>query len=68
MRSVIRVIFHALEEKAREEQKIREPGKYISYGRRQRGRKLVTSFGAIRYRLAQMYDKKRGTVFSGRAV
>lgn len=62
MRSMVKVILHALEEKAVEEQKIREPGRYIRYGRRKRGRMFQTSFGAVRYRLAQIYDKK-GTVF-----
>lgn len=63
MRSTIKVILHALEEKAIEEYKIRESGRYLSYGRRQRGRKFLTSFGAVRYRLAQIYDKKKGTIF-----
>lgn len=62
MRSMVKAILHALEEKAIEEQKIREPERYIRYGRRQRGRMFRTTFGAVRYRLAQIYDKK-GTVF-----
>ena len=41
MRSNLKAILHALEEKAVEEQKIREPGRYIRYGRRKRGRKFL---------------------------
>jgi len=62
MRSMVKTILHALEEKAIEEQIISDPGRYIRYGRRKRGRMFRTSFGPVRYRLAQIYDKK-GTVF-----
>ncbi len=62
MKAMVKAILHALEEKAIEEQIISEPGRYIRYGRRKRGRKFLTCFGAVRYRLAQIYDKK-GTVF-----
>jgi len=43
MRSIIKAVLHALEEKAIEEQKIREPGRYLRYGRRQIGRMFRTS-------------------------
>ena len=62
MRSMVKTILHALEEKAIEEQIISDPGRYIRYGRRKRGRMFRTCFGPVRYRLAQIYDKK-GTVF-----
>ena len=62
MRSIVKAVLHALEEKAIEELKIRDPGRYIRYGRRKKGRVFRTSFGTFRYRLAQIYDKKR-TVF-----
>lgn len=62
VRSLVKAILDALEEKAVDEQIIREPGRYIRYGRRKRGRMFRTSFGPVRYRLAQLYDKK-GTVF-----
>ncbi|MCK4430062.1 MAG: UPF0236 family protein [Candidatus Aminicenantes bacterium] len=62
MQSMVKAILHALEEKAVEEQITREPGRYIRYGRRKRGRMFRTSFGPVRYRLAQIYDKK-GTVY-----
>ena len=63
MRSILEAVFHALEEKVIEEHKIREPGRYTRYGRRKRGRVFRTSFGTVRYRLAQIYDKKKATVF-----
>jgi len=58
MRSIVKAILHALEEKAIEEQIIREPGRYIRYDPRKRGRMFRTSFGTVRYRLGQIYDKK----------
>lgn len=63
MRSMVKTILFALEEKAIEEQILGDPGRYIRYGRRRRGRMFRTSFGPARYRLAQIYDKKRATVF-----
>jgi len=62
MQSMVKAILHALEEKAVEEQITREPGRYILYCRRKRGRMFRTSFGPVRYQLAQIYDKK-GTVY-----
>ncbi|MDH7511904.1 MAG: hypothetical protein QHH14_03035 [Clostridiales bacterium] len=63
MRSMVKAILHALEEKTVEEQIISEPGRYIRYGRRKIGRVFRTSFGTVRYRLGQIYDKKKKTVF-----
>jgi hypothetical protein len=63
MQSIVKTILHALEEKAVEEQIIGEPGRYIRYGRRKRGRVFRTSFGTVRYRLGQIYDKKKKTIF-----
>ena len=48
MRSIVKAVLHALEEKAIEEHKIREPERYIRYGRRKRGRVFRTSFGEVR--------------------
>jgi transposase-like protein len=63
MRCLVEVILSALEEKAIGECKASEPGRYFGNGRQPRARKFITSFGAVRYKLAQVYDKKRSSVF-----
>jgi|Deesub1362B_J571_1020462.scaffolds.fasta_scaffold00001_72 hypothetical protein len=63
MRGVVKVILQVLEEKVIEEYKGKDPKRYLKHGRRTIGRKFLTSFGEISYRLAQMYDGKRGTIF-----
>ena len=63
IRNMIYVILNALEEKAIEECKASDPERYFRHGRQPRWRKFITSFGPIRYKLAQMYDRKRGRVF-----
>jgi hypothetical protein len=63
MRCLVEVILNALEEKAIEEYKASEAERYFGNGRQPRARKFITSFGTVRYKLAQIYDKKRGRVF-----
>jgi hypothetical protein len=63
MRNIIQVILKAVEEKTIEEYRIGEPGRYLRNGRQPNARKLLTSFGEVRYRLAQVYDREKGTVF-----
>ena len=63
MRCLIEAILNALEEKAIAEYKAGEPGRYFGNGRQPRARKFITSFGAVRYKLAQIYDKNRGRIF-----
>jgi len=53
MNHLIKAILEAFEERAIEELKGRQP----------RGRKFITSFGPVLYKLAQVYDKRRGTIF-----
>jgi hypothetical protein len=52
-----------LEKKAIEEQISSHPDNYYRYGRQPRERKFITSFGPIRYRLAQLYERQTGRVF-----
>ena len=63
MNHLIKAILEAFEEKAIEELKSSHPGRYARNGRQSRGRKFITSFGPVRYKLAQVYDKKRGKIF-----
>lgn len=63
MRSIVGVILKALEEAAIEEYTTRESDRFIRHGSQPNERKLLTSFGEIRFRLAQMRDKQRGAVF-----
>jgi len=63
MRSIIGVILKALEEKAIEEYTNQAPDCYVRHGSQPNERKFVTSFGEIRYKLAQLRDKQRGKVF-----
>lgn len=60
MNYIIQAILQALEDKAIEELKSFNPGRYVRNGHQSRERKFITSFGPIRYRLAQVYDKRRG--------
>lgn len=63
MRGLSEAILSALEEKAIAEYKAGEPGRYFGNGRQPRALKFITSFGAVRYELAQIYDKNRGRIF-----
>jgi len=63
MNHLIKGILEALEDKAIEDLKSSHPGRYTRNGRQPRGRKFITSFGPVRYKLAQVYDKRRGKIF-----
>ena len=63
MNHLIKAILEAFEEKAIAELKEKHPGRYARNGRQCRERKFITSFGPIRYKLAQVYDKRRGEIF-----
>ncbi len=63
MRSIVKTILNALEEKTIEEYKSAQPERYYRHGRQPRARKLITSFGPVRYRLAQLYDRQTKKVF-----
>jgi len=63
MNYLIKAILEAFEEKAIAELKSSHPGRYARNGRQCRGRKFITSFGPVRYKLAQVYDKRRGKIF-----
>ena len=63
MRQVLLAIMNALEERAIEDYKKAHPGRYWRNGRQPRPRKLQTSFGPIRYHLAQVYDREKREVF-----
>lgn len=63
MRSIVKTILNALEEKTVEEYKSAQPERYYRNDRLPRARKLITSFGPIRYRLAQLYDRQTKKVF-----
>lgn len=63
MRALVQAILHAVEDKAIEEYKATESNRYFRNGHQPRARKFITSFGPVRYKLAQVYDKERGEVF-----
>lgn len=63
MRNVIHAILEALENQAIAAWKEASPDRYVKNGRQSNLRKYVTSFGEVRYRLAQMTDGKTGIVF-----
>ena len=63
MNHLIKAILEGFEERAIEELKSSHPNRYVRNGRQPRGRKFITSFGPVRYKLAQVYDKKRGNIF-----
>jgi transposase-like protein len=63
MRSLLRAILEALENQALAAYQEVSPGRYIRNGRQPNLRKFLTSFGELRYRLAQMMDHRTGAVF-----
>ena len=63
MKSIVRAILSALEEKAIQEYISIHPDRYYRHGRQSRERKFITSFGPIRYRLAQLLDRQTEKVF-----
>jgi len=63
MNHIIKAILEAFEDKAIDELKNSHPNRYVRNGRQSRGRKFITSFGPVRYKLAQVYDKRRGKIF-----
>jgi transposase-like protein len=63
MRNVIGAILEALENQAMAAYQQTVPGRYIKNGRQPNIRKFLTSFGEVRYGLAQITDRKTGAVF-----
>jgi hypothetical protein len=63
MRNVIRAILEALGNQILAAYQEVSPGRNIRNGRQPNLRKFLTSFGKVRYRLAQMTDRQRGAVF-----
>lgn len=63
MNHLIKAILQAFEDKAIEELKACHPGRYARNGRQNRARKFITSFGPVRYKMAQVFDKRGGKIF-----
>jgi len=63
MRNIVKAILTAIEKKVIEEYISSYPNKYYRYGRQPRARKLITSFGPVHYKLAQLYDRQTEKVF-----
>jgi len=63
MRNMVKAILAAMEKKTIKEHISRHPGRYYRHGKQSRKRKLITSFGPIHYRLAQLYERRTGSVF-----
>ena len=59
MRAVLGRILEALEEKAKGDY---PPGRYVLNGHQSTARNLMTSFGRVRHRLAQVLDRTTGAV------
>ena len=59
MRTILGRILEALEEKAKDDY---PPARYVLNGHQSTARNLVTSFGRIRYRMAQVRDRTTGAV------
>jgi len=59
MRAVLGRILEALEQKAKSDY---PPGRYVLNGHQSTARVLMTSFGRVRHRLAQVLDRTTGTV------
>jgi len=64
MGNMVKAILAAMEKKTIKENISRHPGRYYRHGKQPRERKIITSFGPIYYRLAQLYDRRTGNVFS----
>ncbi|MCD6192378.1 MAG: hypothetical protein J7L26_02780 [Candidatus Aminicenantes bacterium] len=64
MPHIAQAILAGPEEKVIEEYISSYPDKFYRYGRQPRKRKLITSFGPTRYRLARLYDRQSKKVFS----
>jgi len=63
MQSIVKALLSALEKKTIEEHISSYPDRFYKHGRQPRGRKFITSFGPIHYRLTQLYDRQTGSVF-----
>jgi len=63
MKTIVRTILSALQERAMQEYISRHPDRYYRHGYQPRPRKLITSFGPIHYRLAQLLDRQTEKVF-----
>jgi transposase-like protein len=63
MKTIVRTILSALEERAIQEYRTRQPDRYYRHGHQPRSRKFITSFGPIHYRLAQLLDRQTGNIF-----
>ena len=59
MRTILGRILEALEEKAKNDY---PPGRYVLNGHQSTARNLMTSFGRIRHRMAQVLDRTTGAV------
>jgi len=59
MRTILGRILEALEEKAKNDY---PPGRYVLNGHQSTARNLMTSFGRIRHRMAQVMDRTTGAV------
>jgi len=63
MRNMVNAILAAMEKKTIKEYISSHPDRYFRHGKQPQERKLITSFGAIHYRLAQLYDRQTRRVF-----
>ena len=61
--ALLESMFKALEERIIKTLTMGNPGRYVLNGHQPNARKLVTHFGAFRYRMVQMIDKQTGKTF-----
>ena len=60
LNTLLESMFKALEERIVNRLFKKDPGRYVLNGYQPNARKLITHFGAFRYRMVQMIDKKTG--------
>jgi hypothetical protein len=58
--TLLEMIFKALEERTVRRLRQEDPGRYAGNGHQPNARKLITHFGAFRYRMIQMIDTQTG--------
>ena len=58
--TLLEMIFEALEEHTVRRWRRENPGRYINNGHQSNARKLITHFGAFRYRMIQLIDTQTG--------
>ena len=63
MKTIVRTILSALEERAIQEYISSHPDRYYRHGHQPRARKFISSFGPIRYRMVQLLDRQTKKVF-----